>query len=178
MSSSNYPPLGTSQDGIKMITISSIFYFICIVAIVTRIWSRVLQKKTLVFNDYAACMAAFFTTGLAIITITGKSCAYDSLIQIADRDYSGPVGGLWPPHNRNRPSTPKPNLPYLHYGSACMGSFKHLRQVLHSTSLYGVVSKQKIPQVLHRHNGCCWIVLYISLARNIFAMLSSSIQLG
>jgi hypothetical protein len=84
MSSSNYPQLGTSRDGIKMIIISCVFYFISIVAIVTRIWSRVLQKKTLAFNDYAACVAVFFTTGLATITITGKSCAYDSLIQIAD----------------------------------------------------------------------------------------------
>lgn len=84
MSSSNYPPLGTSRDGIKLIIITSVFYSICIVAIITRIWSRVMQKKKLVFNDYAACAAVFFTTAMTACTISGRNGAYESLIQVAD----------------------------------------------------------------------------------------------
>ena len=48
-------PIGVQNDprGLRLIIVLTIFLFLSIVAVVFRIWGRRIQRKLLVFNDYA-----------------------------------------------------------------------------------------------------------------------------
>jgi hypothetical protein len=68
----DYPTLASSEGGIKMMVVAIVVWVLAAITIVLRIWSRVLKRTPLAFNDYAVFVAFFFASALTAITFTCK----------------------------------------------------------------------------------------------------------
>jgi hypothetical protein len=72
MDDKNYPPLHASAAGTKEIVVAICFLTLAFVAVILRIWSRVLKARRLALNDYAVFAALICSSGTASIMIWCK----------------------------------------------------------------------------------------------------------
>lgn len=61
--------MGLPDRGVKLLVLVSVFWALAILAVVLRVWARVLKRQRIVFNDWSAFVALIFTSGLAICNL-------------------------------------------------------------------------------------------------------------